>query len=313
MDPSQAEPAQRAPSSEPPVSWQPSAPGGGHGGGPGTGALFNNRPAASLTLGDAITTGFTIVSKPTFIVPMLVIGVVVHAVVSILFRPVLDSVAPSSTGDLTGLNTSALAGAVFGSLAISIIGGVLLNLYGQIWAVAASSGPLPTVNDVIGLMQARWLAIIATGVVVGGISLVMLIVLVIVVIAAFAAAGALGLLVLLAGIVGAAWVGAKLSMAGWLAASGANVGDAINGSWRITQGNLLRIIGWGFAYGILFGIVAGILGAVLGLIPTIGPAIGQSIGSALGYGGGVTLFRRTQAAAAAMGTSPSMSASSMPS
>jgi hypothetical protein len=309
MDPSQAEPAQ--PSSEPPVSWQPSAQGGGQGGGPGTGALFNNRPAASLTLSDAITTGFTIVSKPTFIVPILVIGLVVNAVVTILFQPVLDAVAPSSTGDLSGVNAGALVGAVMGSLAIGIIGGVLLNLYGQIWAVAASSGPLPTMNDVIELMKARWVAIIATGIVVGGISLVMLIVLVIVVGVAFAAAGALGFLVLVAGAVGAAWVGAKLSMAGWLAAEGANVGDAINGSWRITQNNLLRIIGWGLAYGILFGIVSGVLGAVLGLVPVLGPAIAQSVGSALGYGGGVTLYRRTQAAAAAMGASPSMPASSM--
>lgn len=310
MDPSQAEPTQPAPSSEPPVSWQPSAQGAGHGGGPGTGALFNNRPAGSLTLGDAITTGFTIVSKPTFIVPMLVIGLVVNAVAGILFRPVLDSVAPTATGDLSGFNYSALAGAIMGSLAVGIIGGVLLNLYGQIWAVAASSGPLPTMNDVVELMKGRWVGIIATGIVVGAISLVMLIVLAIVVGLAFAATGALGFLVLIAGIVGAAWVGAKLSMAGWLAASGANVGDALNGSWQITQNNLLRIIGWGFGYGILFGIVSGVLGAVLGLIPVLGPAIAQSIGSALGYGGGVTLFRRTQAAAA-MRSAPSAPASTM--
>lgn len=311
MDSSQAEPAQPASSPEPPVSWQPSAQGAGHGGGPGTGALFNNRPAASLTLGDAITTGFTIISKPTFIVPVLVIGLVVNAVVSLLFTPVLDAFTPSSTGDLSGINTGSLVGAVVGSVVFGIVGGVLLNLYGQIWAVSASSGPLPTVNDVIALMQQRWIAIIATGLVVGAITIGLVFVWLLVTGVSFAAAGVLGLLVLVAGIVGIAWVGAKLSMAGWLAAEGANVGDALNGSWRITQNNLLRIIGWGFAYGILFGIVSGIIGAVLGLIPVLGPAIAQSIGSALGYGGGVTLYRRTQAAAAAMGASPSMPASSM--
>ncbi|MBI3751699.1 MAG: hypothetical protein HY263_08625 [Chloroflexi bacterium] len=312
MDPSQAEPSQPAPSSEPPVSWQPSAQGGGHGGGPGTGALFNNRPAASLTLGDAITTGFTIVSKPTFIVPVLVIGLVVNAVVSLLFTPVLKAVTPASTSaDLTGFDVSAFAGAIIGSVVFGIVGGVLLNLYGQIWAVSASSGPLPATNDVVTLIQQRWIGIIATGLVVGAITVGLLLVYVFVTILSFAAAGILGLLVMVAGLVGIAWVGAKLSMAGWLAAEGANVGDALNGSWRITQGNLLRIVGWGFAYGILFGIVSGVLGAVLGLIPILGPAIAQAIGSALGYGGGVTLYRRTQAAAAAMGASPGMPASSM--
>lgn len=311
MDPSQAEPTQPAPSSEPPVSWQPSPQGSRHGGGPGTGALFNNRPAASLTLSDAITTGFTIVSKPTFIVPVLVIGLVVNAVVSLLLTPVINAVNPSASGDLSGINTSAVAGAVIGSLVFGIVGGVLLNLYGQIWAVSASSGPLPTVNDVVALIQQRWVGIIATGLVVGAITIVLLLVYLFVTVLSLAAVGALGLLIAVAGVVGVAWVGAKLSMAGWLAAEGANVGDAINGSWRITQNNLLRIIGWGFAYGILFGIVSSILGAVLGLIPVLGPAIAQSVGSALGYGAGVTLYRRTQAAAAAMSGSASTPASSM--
>lgn len=311
MDPSQAEPTQPAPSSEPPVSWQPSPQGSSHLGGPGTGALFNNRPAASLTLSDAITTGFTIVSKPTFIVPVLVIGLIVNAVVSLLLTPVINAVTPSASGDLSGINTRAFAGAVIGSLVFGIVGGVLLNLYGQIWAVSASSGPLPTVNDVVALIQQRWVGIIATGLVVGAITIVLLLVYLFVTVLSLAAVGALGLLIAVAGVVGVAWVGAKLSMAGWLAAEGANVGDAINGSWRITQNNLLRIIGWGFAYGILFGIVSSILGAVLGLIPVLGPAIAQSVGSALGYGGGVTLYRRTQAAAAAMSGSASTPASSM--
>ena len=310
MDSSQAEPSQPAPSSEPPVEWQPSAQGAGHGDGPGTGALFNNRPGGSLTLGDAITTGFTIISKPTFIVPVLVIGLVVNAVVTLLFTPVLNAVTPSSTGDLTGFNAGTFAGAIIGSVVFGIIGGVLLNLYGQIWAVSASSGPLPSVNAVIALIQQRWIGIIATGLVVGAITVGLLLVYLFVTVLSFAAAGVLGLLVMVAGFIGIAWVGAKLSMAGWLAAEGANVGDALNGSWRITQNNLLRIIGWGFAYGILFGIVSGVLGAVLGLIPVLGPAIAQSIGSALGYGGGVTLYRRTQAAAA-MGASSGMPASSM--
>src|SRR4051812_23512009 len=311
MDPTQpSEPEQPAQPSEPVVQWQPSTDEGTHAPGPGTGALFNNRPAASLKLLDAITTGFTVLSKPSFIGPVLLLGLIVNVLVSLVFTPVVRTVTPAtSTTGVPAFDTGAAVGAAFGSITLAILGGVILNLYAQIWAAAASSGPLPTVGQVLELLKARWGGIIGTGLVVAGILIGLLIALVLVVGVSLAVLPPLGFLVLLAGVIGYAYVSSRLSMAGWLAASGGSVSESVNGSWRITEHNLLRIIGWSLAYGIVFAIVAGILGAILGLVPGVGPPVGQAIGWALGYGGGVTLFRRPRAAPAMAPAAPATATS----
>jgi hypothetical protein len=288
------------PASDPVVHWETSPSGGqGDATGLGTGELLHGRAAGSLTLSDAITTGFTVVSKPTFILPILVIGVVVNTVVSAVFSPIITStVGSGQAGDLSGAQIGSFVGAAFASVILAIIGGVLLNLYGQIWAVAATSGPLPSVGAVFEALGGRWISMIGTGIVVGVIGIGLLLAVILVSAITGAIVGALGILVALAGVVLSIWVGARLSQASWLAASGASVSEAINGSWKITENNLLRIIGWGIAYGIVFAIIGVVLSAILGLVPVIGPAIAQSINAAFGYGAGVVLFRRTQAAAA---------------
>jgi hypothetical protein len=300
MDPSQpSEPAQPAPPSEPLVPWRPSPePAGGTATDGVTGALFGNKPAALLTVGDALSTGLSIIQKPTFIVPVLVIGVVVHSVINLLLRPLMQSSVTVQNGDtLSGAQIGAIAGSLLVSVVVGIVGGVLLNLYAQIWAVEATAGPLPSTDSVVALARKRWLAIIGTGLVVAAISIALLVGLLIVVGVLAALLAVVGVLAFFVAIVVFAYVAARLSMAGWLAAAGGDVMESINGSWRITNHNLLRIIGWGLAYGIVFGIVGGVLGAVLGLVPIVGPAVATTIQAALGYGGGVTLFRRTQAAA----------------
>jgi hypothetical protein len=272
------------------------------------GELFKNRLPSTLTLGDALSTGFGLVIRPTFIVPVLIIGVIVNSIVRALFGPLItDGVAPTGiqvAAQIQGMIGNLLVGAI-----IAIIGGILVNLYGQVWAIEASSGPFPTVNKVVSLSTRRWVGIIGTGIVVAVITIALLVALVVLAGIAFAAVGNFGWLVVLIAFVGFAYITARLSMAGWLAADGASVQLSIVGSWQITQGSTLRIIGWGLAYGIVFAIVSGIAGAILGLVPVIGDGIAQSIGIALGYGGGVTLFRRTQAAA----TPPPARAEAIPS
>jgi hypothetical protein len=303
MDPSQpSEPAQPPPTSpEPLVPWQPSPePTGGAATDGFTGALFGNKPAASLTVGDALSTGLSILQKPTFIVPVLVIGVIVHSLINLLLRPLVESSVTVQNGDtLSGAQVGSLAGSLLVSLVVGIVGGVLLNLYGQIWAVEATSGPLPTTDTVVTLAGKRWLPIIGTGLVVAAISIALLVGLLIVVGLLVAVLAVVGVVAFFVAIVVFAYVAARLSMAGWLAASGGDVMESINGSWRITNHNLLRIIGWSLVYGIVFGIIGAVLGAVLGLVPIVGPAVATTLEAALGYGGGVTLFRRTQAAAMA--------------
>ena len=304
------EPAAAPTASEPPVQWQPSVQADAGEGPDGlTGELLGNKPAAALTLGDALSTGLSIVTKPTFIIPVLVIGIVVNAVVNVAFRPLLTSTV-TTPNDLSGEQVAGLLSGVLASVLVGLIGGILLNLYGQIWAVEATSGPLPTTNRVIDLARARWIGVIGTGIVVAVISVVLVIGLFLVVGLVAAIAGPLAVLVGIAAFVLYAYVAARLSMAGWLAASGGDISESINSSWRITDRNVLRIVGWGLAYGIVFAVVSGVLGAVLSFVPILGPAVAQSIGAALGYGAGVTLFRRTQAAA--MGASSATAAPPAP-
>jgi hypothetical protein len=260
-------------------------------------SLYGERPASSLTISDALSTGFKLLTQPMFIVPVLVLGAIVNIIVTLVLVPLFVGVVPGGTStDLTGPQVGAIVGGVVVGILAGIIGGVLLNLYGQIWAAVASVKAAPTFNETLTLIGERWMGVIGTGLVMAGISIGMFLVVALVSAALGAIAGAVGFLVFLAGVVVMAWVGARLSMAGWLAADGHNVTDSLYGSWAITKGNLLRIIGWGLAYGIIFAIVGAILGAILGLIPIVGAAVAQAITAALGFGAGVTLYRRTQAA-----------------
>jgi hypothetical protein len=278
------------------VQWAPPATDAPSSGDEPRGELFANRSPSTLTLGDALTTGFGIIAKPTFIIPVLILGVIVNTVVSILLGPLITSgITPGRTlgpAEIQTLLTGTLATVVIG-----IIGGILINVYGQIWAVEASSGPLPTMNRVLEIAGRRWIAIILTGLAVAVITLALLFGSVLLTGVAAAAVGELGILVAVALVVVYIFVAARLSMAGWLAAEGHGVSESVQGSWEMTSGSVLRIIGWSLAYGLVFAIIAGILGGVLGMVPYIGAGIAQAIGIALGYGAGVTLFRRTQAAA----------------
>lgn len=294
MEPQQPqEPAQPTPT----VSWAaPGAPPPPRTGEP-VGALHNFRSPSTFTLGDAFSTGIGLVGKPTFIVPVLIIGVIINAAVELAFGNLLRGGLDPSTA-IGGAQIQQLMTAVLVSIVFGIIGGILLNLYGQIWAVAATSGPLPQPGTVLGLAGQRWIGVIGVGIVVAVITVGLILGLVLVAGVVAVVLGDLAILVSLAGIVVAIYVGARLMMAGWLAAEGVSISNSISGSWQLTKGQILRIIGWNLAYGIAFGILAAILGAILGFVPLVGAGIAQAIGTALGYGAGVTLYRRVQAAAA---------------
>jgi hypothetical protein len=301
MEPQEPQEPQQPAQPAPVVNWEtPAAPPPPPRTGEVTGALFANRSPSTLTLGDAFTTAFNVIRKPMFVGPLLVIGVTVNGIVDAALGPLISqSVASGATpgATLSAGDVQNMVGGFLAALVVGIIGGILINLYGQIWVVEASSGPLPTIDNVVSVVGRRWIGVIGTGIVVGLISLALIFGLVIIGGLAYAALGNLGILVVLALIVVFIWVAARLSMAGWLAAEGRSISESIAGSWLITNGNLLRIIGWGIAYGIAFAIISAILGAVLSFVPYVGSGIASTVSLALGYGAGVTLFRRTQAAA----------------
>ncbi|HET9852679.1 MAG TPA: hypothetical protein VFP56_09265 [Candidatus Limnocylindrales bacterium] len=260
--------------------------------------LFGSVDAEHLSLGTAIEAAFKSLAKPAFILPIVVIAVVINAVLELTLLPVISrSVRVSPGGQPTIEDMGALMGAAGVTFIVSLIGSILAAVYGQVWAVAASVGPFPTVGETLALVRRRWLGVLGAGLLVGLLTIGVLAggVVVLAVLGSINRAIAFGVAVGLAIVF--IWFVARLYMAPWLAADGAPVVESVQRSWLITRGSVLRIIGWTIAYGLLFALLAGALGVVLGRVPLIGQGIGQGISLALGYAAGVTLYRRTQAAA----------------
>jgi hypothetical protein len=256
-------------------------------------ALFGGRSHAELTLTDAIMTGFRMVTQRDFVIPILVIGAVINLIVIAAIVPIVISIAlPSSNALLIG---GAIISGILGALIAGILGGLLLNLYGQVWATMASAGEAPTMQQAFAQVGTRWMSILGAGLIVGAVTLGIVVAGLLVAGILGVALGALGLLALLVVIVAAIYVGARLSLAGWLAADGVAALDAVRGSWELSGGQLTTIIVWNVAFGIVFGIVGGILGAILGIIPLIGPALAQTATTAFGFGAGVALYRKVKA------------------
>ncbi len=253
-------------------------------------ALFGGKSSSQLTLTDALMVGFRTVLQPNFIIPIIVIGAIVNVIVIAAIVPIVTSlVLGGSTGDST-LVGGAIVGSILGAVIAGIVGGLILNLYGQVWATMASVGDAPKVKAAFTRVGERWVGMLGAGIITGGITLGIIIVGGIIA----ALLGALGALVMIVAVVAAIYIGARLSMSGWLAADGAAAMEAVNGSWALTQGKLLLIVGWGLAFAVVFGIIGFIISAVLGIVPVVGPALSQAIVSAFGFGAGVTLYRKVK-------------------
>ncbi|MBI2763296.1 MAG: hypothetical protein HYX54_06040 [Chloroflexi bacterium] len=255
-------------------------------------ALFGGKDPGQLTLTEAIMVGFRMVLQPNFIIPILIIGVVINIVVIAAIVPiVLGLVLGGTTGSGAAIGGAIVAG-ILGAVIAAIVGGLLLNLYGQVWATMASVGEAPTISAAFTRVGERWVGILGAGLITGSVTLAIIIVGGIVA----AILGALGALILIVAVLAAIYIGARLSLSGWLAADGAAAVDAVKTSWAMTQGRLLLIVGWGLAFALVFGIVGAVVSAVLGIVPIVGPALAQAIVSAFGFGAGVSLYRKVKAA-----------------
>ncbi len=259
--------------------------------------LFGSIGPERLTLGTAIEVAFKALGKLPFLGPILAISVVVNAIIEIALGPMLRSGALTPGARPTIEDLNAILGAAAVTFIVTLLGGILVAVYGQVWAVTASVGPLPTIGETLRIAGRRWMSIIGASLLVGAVTIgfVLLALVVLRVLADISAAIAFGVGVGL--VIVFIWFAARLSMAPWLAADGGSAIASVQGSWRMTEGQLLRIIGWSIGYGLLFALLAGALGLVLARVPLIGGGIGQGISLALTYAAGVTLFRRTQAGA----------------
>lgn len=263
----------------------------------GTG-LFGSVQPRDLTLGTAIEVAFRSLAKPAFIVPLLVISVIVNAILELTLTPLVArsiSLSPGGRPTIEDLNAF-IAGAAL-SFVVTIIGSIIAAVYGTVWAVMASVGPFPTIGETLRLAGRRWPGVLGASLLVGliMITLIVLAAIILVVLSQTSAAVAFGVAVGL--VIVFLWLAARLYMTQWLAADGVGAVASLKGSWRITEGVVLRVVGWTLAYGFLFALLAGALGLVLGQVPYIGNGIGQGLTLALTTAAGVTLYRRTQASA----------------
>jgi hypothetical protein len=188
-------------------------------------ALYGGRPASDLTLTDAIMTGFRMATQLNFVLPILVIGVVVNAIVYAAFVPLLvDLIAGGDSADVFG---GAVVAGFLGAIVAGVLGGIILNLYGQVWATMASVGEAPPIQAAFARVAVRWVSILGAGLIVAAASLGLFIVGGIIAAAVGSTVGALGFLMFLAVIAAAIYVGARLSLSGWMAADGAGAMDAV--------------------------------------------------------------------------------------
>jgi hypothetical protein len=260
--------------------------------------LFRGVPPRHLTLGSAIEVAFRALGKPALLIPIMVIAIVVNAVTEVILGPStgqLQAIANGTTPTVEELNQ--LLGALGAGLLFSLVGGMIAAIYGTVWAVAASIGPAPTVSQALALAGRRGPRVLGASLLVAVIMLGLLLAGGIIVAGLSQASAAIGFGLAVALLVALVWFVARLSMTSWLAADGTAVMASLRTSWRITEGSVMRIVGWTFVYGLLFALVAGAAGIVLGRIPYVGQGVAQGLTLVLGYGAGVTLFRRTQASA----------------
>ena len=260
--------------------------------------LFGTLDADSLSLGTAIEVAFKALGKTAFIGPILVISIIVNAILEIALGPTLRSFAldPGVRPTMEDLNR--ILGAAAVSFVVTFFGSILVAVYGQVWASAASVGPLPTIGETLRLVGRRWMSVLGASLLVGVITVGLLVaaVVLLILLSSFSRPIAFGVAVGL--VIVFIYFTARFYMAPWLAADGGAAVASVQGSWRMTEGQVLRIVGWSFGYGLLFALLAAALGLVLASVPLIGGGISQGISLALTYAAGVTLFRRTQAGAA---------------
>ena len=266
---------------------------------PAGSGLFGSVHPSDLTLGTALEVAFRSLAKPAFIGPILVISVIVNAILEIALGPsIARSMTLGAGGRPTIEDLNAFLGAAAVSFVVTLVGGLLVAIYGQVWAVTASVGPVPTFREAMGLVRRRWIGVLGASLLVGLITFAVVMPGVLAVgFVLFRVNAALGFGLGVALLVAFAWFMARLYMTPWLAADGVGIVASLQTSWRITEGGVLRIVGWSIAYGFLFALLAGALGLALGRVPYVGNGIGQGLSLALTYAAAVALFRRTQAGA----------------
>ena len=266
--------------------------------GPAGGELFDGRAPGDLTLTNAFEAAFRGLTRPAFIGPILVFACLINAFLELLILRDLMATIRAAVGGAQAIPDLDRLLLLFGiSFAVTFVGGMLIAVYGQVWAAAASIGPFPDVASASALAGQRWVGVLGTSIVVALLLAPVIVIGSVLIVALGRGSPAVGFLLAIMLVVPFVWLSSRLSMAVWLVADGVPIRESIRASWRITRGGLLRILGWSLATGLAFALLSAGLSAVLQVVPLVGGGIAQGISYALTYGAAVTLYRRTQAAA----------------
>jgi hypothetical protein len=193
-----------------------------------------------------------------------------------------------------------MAGPIATASGISIVTGIFIAVYGQVYGILATSAKTgtPTIGEAFALIGQRGLSVFAAGLLVTLATVGIFIVgLVVVIGGAFAAnAGGVttGLFILF--LVVFIYLSMRLGQAGWFAADGMGAIDAIKASWSRTQGHLLKILFWSMGGAVVFTAVGALIGLLTSSLPSgIASSIGTGVGLVFTYASGSVLYRRITA------------------
>ena len=256
-------------------------------------SLLGAKKGKELGFSDFVSAAVRGLFMPYFSLPIILLGVAVGYATDLVLKPILVD------GFENAGSIAAIAGPIATASGISIITGVFIAVYGQIYGALATSAKAgtPTIGEALALIGQRGLSVFAAGLLVTlatvGIIAVGLIV---------GTAGAVlnaagvttGLFILL--LVVFIYLSMRLGQAGWFAADGMGAIDAIKASWNRTQGHLLKILFWSLGGAVVFTAVLALVGLLTSSLPSaIGSSIGTGIGLVFTYTSGAVLYRRITA------------------
>jgi hypothetical protein len=257
-------------------------------------SLLNGKKGKDLAFSDFVSSAIRGLFMPAFSLPIILLGVAVGYATDLVLKPILAG-GFENAGEL-----GAAAGPIATASGISIITGIFIAVYGQVYGILATSAKTgtPTIGEAIAVIGQRGLSVFAAGLLVTLATVGIFIVgLVVVIGGAFAAnAGGVttGLFILF--LVVFIYLSMRLGQAGWFAADGMGAIDAVKASWTRTQGHLLKILFWSLGGAVVFTAVGALVGLLTSSLPSaIGSSIGTGVGLVFTYASGAVLYRRITA------------------
>ena len=257
-------------------------------------SLLNGKKGKDLGFSDFVSSAVRGLFMPYFSLPIIVLGVAVGYVTDLALKPLLE------TGFQYAPSIGAIVGPIATAAGISIITGVFIAVYGQVYGILATSAKTgtPTIGEAFAVIGQRGLSVFAAGFLVTlatvGIFVVGLVVVIRAAIAANTGEVTQGLFILF--LVVYIYLSMRLGQAGWFAADGMGAIDAIKASWSRTQGHLLKILFWSLGGAFVFAAVGALIGLLTSSLPTgIDSSIGTGVGLVFTYASGAVLYRRITA------------------